>query len=255
MKTMIIRKKTLRLAAGLLLLCLLATGIMLLQPNHLISQVSSQTRLLPIYEVATCDDQVAISFDASWGAEYTPDLLNILDEYQVKATFFLVNIWLEEYPQLAREIALRGHEIGMHSTTHPHFSQLSDGEILQELKDNYELIQQTTGYTPKLFRPPFGDYNNKVVELVNACGYDCIQWSVDSLDWKDLEADEICQRVTKDIQAGDIVLFHNNGLHTAEALPQILDCFREKGLEAVPVCELLLEGDCYIDYNGVQRSK
>ena len=93
------------------------------------------------------------------------------------------------------------------------------------------------------------------MELVNACGYDCIQWSVDSLDWKDLEADEICQRVTKDIQAGDIVLFHNNGLHTAEALPQILDCFREKGLEAVPVCELLLEGDCYIDYNGVQRSK
>jgi peptidoglycan-N-acetylglucosamine deacetylase len=226
-----------------------------LWPTYWLSLVSSQARLVPIYEVATDQPEVAISFDASWGAEYTPVILDTLDEYHVKATFFLVNIWLEDYPDMAKEIVARGHEIGLHSTTHPHCSQLSKSQLLSELNDNFKMVVETTGYLPCLFRPPFGDYNNQVVETVNACGYDCIQWSVDSLDWKDLSADEIVQRVMKDIHAGDIILFHNNGLHTAEALPIILDQLKEKGLNAVSVSELLLKGDCYIDYNGIQRHK
>ena len=82
---------------------------------------------------------------------------------------------------MAAQIAERGHEIGLHSTTHPHFTELSEEQILSELSDNYAMIQEVTGYTPTLFRPPFGDYNNQVVELVNASGYDCIQWSVDKM--------------------------------------------------------------------------
>ncbi len=77
----------------------------------------------------------------------------------------------------------------------------------------------------------------------------------DSLDWKDLSADEIINRVMKDIHAGDIILFHNNGLHTAEALPTILEQLQEQGLEAVPVSDILLDGDSYIDVNGIQRQK
>ena len=82
---------------------------------------------------------------------------------------------------MAAEIARRGHEIGLHSTTHPRFSELSKEQILSELSDNCAMIQDVTGYTPTLFRPPFGDYNNQVVELVNSSGYDCIQWSVDRM--------------------------------------------------------------------------
>ena len=76
---------------------------------------------------------------------------------------------------------------------------------------------------------------------------------MDSLDWQDLSADEIVRRVTADIHAGDIVLFHNNGLHTAEALPRILDCLKQQGLQVVPVSRLLLRNDWYVDVNGVQR--
>ena len=208
----------------------------------------------PIYEVADSSGKVGISFDASWGAEHTGDILDTLDSHGVKATFFLVNIWLEEYPDKAREIALRGHEIGMHSATHPQCSKLTDEQFIDELQSNREKIIATTGYTPSLFRPPFGDYNDTVVELTRKMGCECIQWSVDSLDWKDLSADEIYKRVTKDIHSGDIILFHNNGLHTAEALPEILRYLSDNGLRAVPISQMLIKGGSYVDSSGVQRA-
>ena len=234
------------LAAALILLLLLSRPLGLLP-------VSSTDRLVPIYEVQTDQAAVSLSFDATWGAEYTGTILDTLDRYQVSATFFLVNIWIEEFPELTEEIAKRGHEIGLHSADHLDFTSLSEGEIKKELTDNFQLILDVSGYQAELFRPPFGAYNNTVVRTVNACGYDCIQWSIDSWDWMDLSAEEIYNRVTKDIHAGDIVLFHNNGLHTAEALPQILDYLQSQGLAVVPVCELLLDGDCYVDRNGIQR--
>ena len=171
-----------KIKLGVALTCLLVFGLVAtaIWPHGLLAS-SEQKRLVPIYEVATDQQAVAISFDASWGAEHTEDILDILDEYGVKATFFLVNIWLEDYPEMAAEITSRGHEIGLHSTTHPHFTELSKEQILSELSDNYAMIQEVTGYKPTLFRPPFGDYNNQVVELVNSCGYDCIQWSVDKM--------------------------------------------------------------------------
>lgn len=240
------------IAAAILLL--VAILLAALWPRQLISTVSSGFRRVPIYEVATEEPAVAISFDASWGAEYTPAILDVLDQYEVKTTFFLVNIWIEDYPELAAEIVARGHEIGLHSATHPYFTQLSDAQVLSELEDNAAMIAEVTGYQPSLFRPPYGDYDNRVLELVEAAGYIPIQWSVDSLDWKDLSAAEITTRVLKDIHAGDIVLLHNNGRHTAEALPVILQQLQDQGLSVVPVSELLLTGDCYIDYNGIQRS-
>jgi len=252
MRIIIIPKGTLRQILAVIGLILLVLAS-LFWPGHLLEDVMAEERLVPVYEVDTDRQAVAISFDASWGAERTGSILDTLDEYGVKSTFFLVNIWVEDYPDLAREIALRGHEIGLHSVSHPHFTQLNEDQIRKELAGNYNLIMQTTGYSPRLFRPPYGDYNNKVIRLVNEAGYDSIQWSVDSLDWQDLSAEEICARVLKDIHAGDIVLFHNNGLHTAEALPGILAELQARGLEVVPISELLLTGDCYIDANGIQR--
>jgi len=214
---------------------------------------ASSSRLLPVYEVATDKPQVALSFDASWGAEHTLALLDVLDDYGVKTTFFLVNLWLEDYPDLAREIVSRGHEIGLHSATHPDMAGLSAEQIRRELADNEALIRETTGFAPTLFRPPYGSYNDTVIGEAAAAGYTPVQWSVDSLDWQDLSAGEIVSRVTEDIHAGDIVLFHNNGLHTAEALPQVLDILAEKGLTAVPVSRLLWRQDWYVDVNGVQH--
>lgn len=226
-----------------------------MESNYMVSSVSHSVRLLPIYKVDTTEQAVAISFDASWGAEYTEKILDTLDKHHVKTTFFLVNIWLEEYPEVAWEIMLRGHEIGMHSTSHPDFRTLSKAQMEKELKENVQMIKEITGYSPTIFRPPFGAYNNQVIEMTKSLGYQTVQWSIDSLDWKDLSAAEIEKRVMKNIGPGDIVLFHNNGLHTAEALEPILCRLEEKGLSVVPVSDLLLQGDWYIDYAGVQRSK
>jgi polysaccharide deacetylase family sporulation protein PdaB len=253
----LLRKLKYKIGAIVVVLAFLALIISgnSLQANYLISAASQSVRLLPIYEVDSPASELAISFDASWGAENTIKILDILDKYQVKATFFLVNIWLDDYPEMAQEIAKRGHEIGLHSVTHPHFPQLSQYQMEKELKDNYNTIKEITGYEAKLFRPPFGDYDNRVIEKSQSLGFQPIQWSIDSLDWKDLSAQEIEKRVMKNIGPGDIVLFHNNGKYTAEALEPILQQLSSRGLSLVTISDLLLKGDWYIDYNGIQRSK
>ncbi len=216
---------------------------------------TSGNKLRPIYAVGTEEKKIAISFDACWGAAYTDDILIKLREHDIKTTFFLVNIWLKDYPDVAKKIAEAGHEIGLHSTSHPHFTSLSEGQIKQELLENHQMISELTGYNPKVFRPPFGDYDNKVINNSRALGYHVIQWDVDSLDWKDLSAREIYNRVIKQVKPGSIVLFHNNGKHTAEALEPILDTLQAQGYDIVPISELLLPGDYYVDHQGIQRSQ
>ena len=249
-------KRKYKLLATFLAICLVGACIIVAlsaKGNYLISQVTNTVRLVPIYSVDRGDKHIAISFDATWGAEHTPAILDMMDKYQIKTTFFLVNIWLEEYPEMAKTIAQRGHEIGLHSTTHPHFSALSEAEIEKELLNNFQMIKETTGYEAKLFRPPFGDYNNTSLSKITELGFTAIQWSVDSLDWKDLSASEIEERVLSRVKSGDIVLFHNNGTNTAEAVDHIIASLQGDGYTIVPVSELLLQGNTYTDFNGVQK--
>ncbi len=227
---------------------------MLADYQPLAALVGRSGRLLPIYSVGTDEKKVALSFDATWGAEYTPRLLDTLAQHQVKATFFLTNIWLEKYPELAKQIAAAGHEIGLHSRSHPHFSALSEAEMIEELQTNSRLVEEITGYKAELFRPPFGDYNDTVIRTVERLGYRAIQWDVDSLDWmENMTAEEILQRVQKGIKPGSIVLFHNNGRYTADVLGQLLDYLKKEGYQAVPVGELIYKDDYYVDHAGVQR--
>lgn len=220
---------------------------------QVLSTVTGVKRLLPIYSVDTPEKKVSLSFDACWGADKTEELLRVLEQYQVKTTFFLVNIWLDKYPDLARKIAQAGHEIGLHSTTHPSFPSLSEEAMERELVENAALIRQVTGYEPVLFRPPFGAYDNRVITVAEKLGFKTIQWSIDSLDWKDLTADQMFERITKRARPGAIVLMHNNGKHTAEVLPRLLEWFLQEGYRVVPISELLLRGDTYVDSQGVQR--
>lgn len=207
----------------------------------------------PIYSVDTDERKIAFSFDATWGAEHTEDILAILKKYDVKTTFFLVNIWLEEYPEMAAKIGKEGHEIQLHSTTHPHFPQLSSEDMAGELKANAAKIKEICGTETTLFRPPFGDYDDTVIETAHSLGLEVIQWSVDSLDWQDITAAEICGRVKEGVAPGSIVLFHNNGLHTAEALSQLIPYFQGDGYEIVPVSDLVYQADYTVDINGVQH--
>lgn len=215
---------------------------------------SDAPREIPIYFVETELPRLAISFDAAWGCERTERILAVLRENDVKATFFLTNIWLEDYPEMAKKIAAEGHEIAMHSVSHPHMSQLSEQQIIEELAGNAQLITEVTGYHPTLFRFPFGEYDDQSMRVVRGQGYYPIQWSIDSLDWmEDKTADDIIDRVTLGLHPGAIILCHNNGTHTAEAIAAILPYAKEQGYEFVPVGELIYKGDYQTDHQGMQK--
>lgn len=217
------------------------------------AQVLARKRELPVYSVERGDNKIAISFDAAWGGDKTRGILDILDTYQVKTTFFLVDTWTQRFPDLVKEIHDRGHEIGNHSTTHPQMSRLSAQKIRQELKVMSDNAQAITGVRPTLFRPPYGDYANQVILTAREEGYIPVQWSVDSLDWKNKGVQDLIDRSTRRVQGGDIVLFHNDSKFILDALPAILKSYQQQGLEVVPVSQLLLPGETTIDVQGRQH--
>lgn len=211
-----------------------------------------QERKLPIYSVGTEEKKVAISFDAAWGNEHTGPLLDILDQYGVKTTFFLVNFWAEKYPEDVKTIHQRGHEVENHSATHPDMTKLSPEQIRTELNTTADTIEGLIGVRPDLFRPPFGAYNNAVIETAEAEGYKVIQWSVDSLDWRNIPASQIIDRVLSQVKPGSIVLFHNNAEHVEEYLPPILEGLHNAGYQVVPIGELIYKDNYHIDNAGKQ---
>ena len=248
------RGRGLTRGAALALALLLTVGAFYVGVMPETVSVLARKRELPVYSVAREDSAVAISFDASWGGDKTLRLLDILDEYGIKTTFFLVDIWVKAYPDLVREIAARGHEIGNHSATHPHMSQLGEAQIREELETQAARVQALTGAKPTLFRPPYGDYNDRLVRTVRGEGYEVIQWSVDSQDWKNRGAEDIIRRAKK-AQTGDIVLFHNDAEFTVDALPEVLDDYKARGLTVLPVSQLLLTGETTVDAQGKQHAK
>lgn len=210
-------------------------------------------RKLPIYSVERNDNKIAISFDCAWGTDYTDKLLEIMKSENVKCTFFTVEFWAKKHPEYLTKISEMGHEIGTHSATHPYMSKLDKDTIIKELTTSVNAIESVTGKKVKVFRPPYGDYNDNLIETASELGLYTIQWDVDSLDWKDLSATEITSRVTKRVKSGSIVLFHNQGLHTAEALPTIIKTLKEKGYEFTTIGDLIYQDDYYMSADGRQH--
>ena len=213
-------------------------------------RASVAKKQLPIYCVQRDEKCVSLTFDAAWGNEDTQTLIDILGKYNVKATFFVVGAWVEKYPESVKALAEAGHEVMSHSDDHAHFSQLSTAQITENLNACNDKIEAVTGLRPTLFRCPYGEYDDHVIEAVESLGMHAIQWDVDSLDWKDYDAPTILDRVTANVAPGSIVLFHNAALHTPEALPDIIEYLLANGYRVVPVSELLLQGDYELDHTG-----
>lgn len=192
---------------------------------------------------------------AGWGNEDTQQLIDILAKYNVKATFFVVGDWVDKYPESVKALSDAGHEVMNHSNTHPHMPQLSKEKMREELTECNNKIESVTGIKPILFRAPYGDYNNDVIQSIRECGCYTIQWDVDSLDWKDLSAGEITKRVTEKVRPGSIVLFHNAAKHTPEALPTILEKLQSDGYSIVPISQLIYADNYEIDAAGTQHLK
>jgi polysaccharide deacetylase family sporulation protein PdaB len=213
---------------------------------------SAVKRELPIYCVKRDNKCVSLTFDAAWGNEDTQQLIDILAKYNVRATFFVVGFWADKFPESVKALHDAGHEVMNHSNDHAHFSKLSSEQIVNNIAACNEKIAAVTGVTPTLFRAPYGEYDDHVIKTLKSMGMNTIQWDVDSLDWKDLSASEITQRVTAKVNSGSIVLFHNAALHTPEALPSIIEYLLQNGYAIVPVSELILKGDTTIDHTGRQ---
>ena len=249
MKIFSLTKKEILTAMGAFLIAATALSIGGVTVNKAVS-AASEPKDIPIYSVETDEKKVAISFDAAWGNEQTSELLDILDRYEVKATFFLVGQWVDNFPESVKEIASKGHDVENHSNTHAHMPELSLEGMTEEIVSCNDKIKALTGKCPTLFRPPYGDYDNNVVGAVKNQNMYCIQWDVDSLDWKDLSAAQITERITSKITNGSIVLLHNGAKNTPEALPSIIEGIRAQGYELVPISELVPKGEYTTDHQG-----
>ena len=230
-------------------------GFMLVSSSSESVYLGYASRQVPIYRVDTKQKQVALTFDAAWGADKTTKIVDILKENNVGGTFFLVGFWVESNEDKVKEIYNAGFDIGTHSNTHPKMSTLSKEQIKAELETSMNLISNITGQKVSLFRPPFGDYNDNLISVAGSLGLKTIQWDVDSLDWKGLSANEILTRVKTGVKNGSIILFHNNSDHILEALPLVISYLKAQGFAMVKLSGLVYQSDFYIDNNGLQKHK
>lgn len=177
MKCFIITKKHLMLAIALV-------SALIITVVGSAGVYANSDRLLPIYCVETDKKQIAISFDAAWGNDDTDDLIRILKEYNVPATFFVVGAWVDKYPESVKALSDAGHQIQNHSNTHPHMPQLSREQMKDEIESCNKKIEGITGRTPTLLRPPYGDYDNALIEVMDELKMKTIQWDVETLATK-----------------------------------------------------------------------
>ena len=211
-------------------------------------------RELPIYCVDTTEKKVALSFDAAWGAEDFPRIMDTLDKHQVKVTFFMTGGWVTDNPDCVKELVKRGHDLGNHSEQHYDMTTISQSEKESELKSVHDKVKELTGYEMFLFRPPYGAYDNEVIKTAYTLNYYPIQWSVDSLDWKDYGVDSIIDTVCnhKALGPGAIILCHNGAKYTADALDTMLTNLEDQGYTIVPISELIIRENYHMDATGKQ---
>ena len=150
-------------------------------PQAAVAVSGSNQKELPIYCVNTEEKKVALSFDAAWGNEDTQEILDILAKYNVRVTFFMTGGWIEKYPEDVKAIAKAGHELGNHSENHKQMSTLSKEQCKEEIDKPHDKVKKIAKVDMKVFRPPYGDYNNTLIEAAQECGYHTIQWDVDIL--------------------------------------------------------------------------
>lgn len=178
---------------------------------------------------------VAFTFDDGPHPKVTPRILQTLSNYNIKATFFMLGSQVEKYPDLAKQVADYGHEIGNHTYSHPNLKKLTTEEMAAEIRRTDEIITLTTGIKPTLFRPPYGIYTDEVLHYTEEHGYSTILWSVDSLDWKSRNASAIHRMITQHTTNGSIILMHDIHAATADALPQLIQTLQAQGYEFITV--------------------
>ena len=220
--------------------------------NRTIQTSSANEKLLPIYNVQTEEKKVAFTMNCAWNADDIDQILEVLKQNDTKITFFMVGDWIEKFPEAVKKIYEAGHEIASHSNTHPHVNNLTYEENIEEIEKSNDKIEKITGQRTKIYRAPYGEYNNTVIKAVQDKGYYTIQWSLDTLDYTGLTGDEMWNRIQDKLKAGDIILSHNGTKHTADSLDMLIKNIKQKGFELVKVTDLIYKDNYTINSNGTQ---
>ena len=219
-----------------------------------VQTVFGKEKMMPIYSVQTDEKVVAVTFDAAWGADDTDILIEILKEFDVKATFFICGYWVTKFPEAVKKFHEAGHDIANHGDTHAHVASLNFEQNVEEIAAAHTRVLGLLGIEMDLYRPPYGEYNDTVLKAAKSLNYYTIQWDVDSLDWKRPTPEAMTERVLshKSLQNGSILLFHNDIPETPIALRKILAELKNKGYSFVPVSELIHRGEFKLDHTGRQ---
>jgi peptidoglycan-N-acetylglucosamine deacetylase len=195
-----------------------------------------------VWDIKTEEKIVALTFDDGPHPKYTKDILDLLDQYDAKATFFVVGEHAEKNPDIVFRMYEEGHELANHTYTHPFNGRVP--QLMEEIKQTNDVIFSITGYSPVLFRPVEGQYTDALIEAVTKEGFKVVMWSwhQDTEDWKDPGVKKIVKNVLKDTKQGDVILFHDGGgnrQQTVQALAEILPELQKEGYEFVTISELL----------------
>ncbi len=253
MRIFVVKKSTLIRAAVFLLLVIGA--IVYTQVAFGSAQpASTETTVMPVCRVGTEDKVVALTFDTAFGdADYTGQILTALKDENAPATFFVMGLWAQEYPEEVDAMVQNGCEIASHSMSHTKYTELPETEMLADASDASELIFDMTGFDSDLIRLPYGAFNTQTIMALQGQGYIPMKWSLDSRDWKGYDASQIADTVLSEVESGDIIMFQNNMAATPEALPAVIAGLKEQGFTLVTVSDLLLSGEYYVDEDGTQR--
>lgn len=192
----------------------------------------------PIYQGSSEKKEIALTCNVFWGEEFLPEMLAILRRNKVPVTFFLGGTWAEKFPEITKQLAKEGHEIGSHGYSHPHPDRLSKEDNLEDILKCEKILHEITGVKPVLYAPPYGERGPAVLQAAEEAGYRTILWSIDTVDWKHPRPEAIVTKVVKNAHNGAIVLMHPTA-PTVYALPQIIKELKEKGFNFVTVGELL----------------
>lgn len=215
--------------------------------------LSNMAKQLPIYSVETDESKVSLTMNCAWNADDIDTILETLQKCNVKITFFMVGDWVEKYPDAVKKIYDAGHEIANHSDTHPHVNNLSYEKNVEQIVECSKKIEQITGKKTKLYRGPYGEYNDTVIKAAKDNGHTVIQWSIDTLDYNGLDKDQMWDKIKNKLTNGSIILMHNGTEHTADSLESIINNIKIRNYEIVPISKLIYMDEYWIDANGMQR--
>ena len=193
-----------------------------------------------IYRGNVNEPYVALMFNVYWGTEYIKEILNVLEQYNVKCTFFVGGSWAMKNGEVLQLIKEKGHEVGSHGYSHKEAEKLSYKQNLDEIKMADEIIKRIIGNVPSLFAPPSGSIGNDMFKACDELGKSVIMWSRDTIDWRDKDSNLVLKRATLDIQNGELILMHPTG-HTCKALPNIIQRIQTQNLVPTTVSQCIKE--------------